>query len=337
MIPLLLALLALILPPAVDADVEEGFSSQYNVVEWLRENGGYFNEKQRFGRGSSESAPIGVFASQDIPQGEVLTTVPWKCVIATGTGDWSDRVYCDTVKLLVKEMRKGDESFFGPYVNYLLAFPPFYLPTDWTIQGRTLLKKFLGKDGWDVNDSITRGWIRYCGGSADDAFEIQAAMLLASRGDDDTLTPVYDMYNHHNGKCFNTESYHVEDVKHEIRASRTIQAGEEIYLSYSHCTNCFNRFYNYGTPEIFRDYAFVENYPQRWIFHEKAFGFDVDEDDNGKLQVTWLDGKLHPEFEKRYKVTKESVEYLVSEISRINQLSKMELQPLLQSDSNVVP
>ena len=127
-------------------------------------------------------------------------------------------------------------------------------------------------------------------------------MQLITRGDDDTLTPVYDMYNHRNGeKWLNTSPKMVEEKRHEMYASQDIEKGEEIYLSYNQCLDCYNRHYDYGTPEIFRDYGFVEQYPQRWIFPREEIAFDIDEHENGKLEIVWLDQSVHEKFGKLYR------------------------------------
>ena len=41
---------------------------------------------------------------------------------------------------------------------------------------------------------------------------------------------------------------------------RDIKAGEQIYNSYNLCESCGGRTKSYGTPEILRDYGFVEQY-----------------------------------------------------------------------------
>ena len=65
---------------------------------------------------------------------------------------------------------------------------------------------------------MTNFYKEECHGS-DDPFEVQAAMQLITRGDDDTLTPVYDMYNHRNGKWLNT-SPKMQHERHDMYASR---------------------------------------------------------------------------------------------------------------------
>ena len=57
-----------------------------------------------------------------------------------------------------------------------------------------------------------------------------------------------------------------------------IRVSEEIYASYDMCRHCGDKKESYGTPEIMRDYGFVEEYPQRWVFEGKlTVGFGIDE------------------------------------------------------------
>jgi spermidine synthase len=71
----------------------------------------------------------------------------------------------------------------------------------------------------------------------------------------------------------------------------------QIYTSYNMCADCGARLHNYGTPEILRDYGFVEQYPQRWYFHSHPISFDIvplfktdengQEVETGETQVKW--------------------------------------------------
>ena len=90
--------------------------------------------------------------------------------------------------------------------------------------------------------------------------------------------------SHRNGWYLNSESNNVhegEDI--EVTAKRYIYAGEQIYTSYNMCEDCGGRALTYGTPEILREYGFVEQMPQNWIFHDLELGFRIDEgyDDEG--------------------------------------------------------
>jgi len=93
------------------------------------------------------------------------------------------------------------------------------------------------------------------------------------------------------GGYFNTESNSVhgeEDIT--VKAKRDIKEGEEINTSYNLCEDCGNRQETYGSPEILRDYGFVEQYPQRWIFPD-SIGFEIEEkvEGSGDLTLNWLE------------------------------------------------
>jgi len=318
------------------SEVVDDISLQMNVVEWVRENGGYFNPKQEFRRAipGDTSTPFGIFASETIEKGELLVNVPYKCIMTAGTDEWKTYMHCDTTRLIIEEMRKvesGKESFYEPYVKYLLSAPPVNIPSMWTTKGKALLKEIIGQKQLPPKRAslwMTKFWKQECNGS-DDPFEIQAAMQLVSRGDDDTLTPVYDMYNHRNGKWLNTKPKMVEDERHEMYASRTILKGQQIYLSYNQCGDCFNRHYDFGTPEMFRDYGFVEQYPQRWVFHNEDIAVDIDQNENtGELQLTWLDENVHKKFGEMYEVTEWGIGVLKSHLRRLNRMYETELKPL---------
>lgn len=244
---------------AQDETPVEDISLQMNVVEWVRDNGGYWNPKQEFRRvvPGDTSTPFGVFATSTIEEDELIASVPWKCIMTAGTDEWETYMHCNTTRFIIDEMRKGDDSFFSPYTAYLLSAPPVNIPSMWSDPAKLLLRKIIGKKQLPPKRAtlwMTKYWKEECDGS-DDPFEIQAAMQLVSRGDDDTLTPVYDMYNHRNGKWLNTKPKMIEEKRHEMYASQTIEKGDQIFLSYNLCADCFNRHYNFGTPEILRDYG----------------------------------------------------------------------------------
>jgi hypothetical protein len=122
---------------------------------------------------------------------------------------------CATVHKLVREMRLGGNSVYGPYVQYLLSQPSGQLPTSWSPLGQALLKRVLGAEppkgdggssleveeegeeviqpygsfGWVEDD-----WHARCKGGKD-ALSENAYLLLAQRGWDEVMIP---------GRCINT-------------------------------------------------------------------------------------------------------------------------------------
>jgi hypothetical protein len=120
-------------------------------------------------------------------------------------------------------------------------------------------------------------------------------------------------------------------------AARDIEVGEEIYISYNQCIDCYKRHYTFGTPEMFRDYGFVEQYPQRWIFHKQDVAFDIDEvkDRNGKLEVIWLDESVHKEFGNLYEATNWGMRVLKSHLQRLKTLFETDLKPIAEGTSDI--
>jgi hypothetical protein len=116
---------------------------------------------------------------------------------------------CATVHKLVREMRLGATSFYGPYVRYLLSQPSGQLPTSWSPPGQALLKLVLGikPKGKGESESLSDeeeeeqliqpygsfGWVeedwhKRCKGGKD-ALSEQAYLLLAQRGWDEVMIP----------------------------------------------------------------------------------------------------------------------------------------------------
>jgi len=296
------------------------------LIQWLRENGGIVNEKIEIRRAdlSDPTSRFGMFTDGDLDEKEILLVIPRDCLITDVPHDYSivdvdeedeededeededddeeeeeeededyDYYHCATIKNLIEEMKLGDKSHYAPYVNYLLAEPWGQLPSAWSKEGKALFRKVLQSTEDPLPplhpSSMETDYLHHCKGRKD-PFEVNAALMVAQRSWDDTLIPVFDMMSHRNGKWLNTESssVHDESTDIEVRARRSIKAGEEIYTSYNMCEDCTNRYETYGTPEILRDYGFIEQYPQRWIFPD-AIGFQIDEEDagSGNLSVSW--------------------------------------------------
>ena len=113
--------------------------------------------------------------------------------------------------------------------NIYNHFHPSIYPVRGVRQRRTLLERMLLR-GTTLPPKyattwVSHDWLQDCKGSSSSAEQIQAAMLVLTRGDDDVLIPIYDLYNHRNGKWFNTRAHVVEHVKYELTASRDLQTG----------------------------------------------------------------------------------------------------------------
>jgi len=302
--PLLLFLTSFLAPVPTRGD---GVNHGEIMIEWIREKGGFVNPNIEIRRAdrTDPTSRYGMFTKGSLVHKEKLLEIPRECLITSvaidsnGDDDEIDEeeeeegnpaLNCETVRNLIKEMRKGDASTRAPYVNYLLAEPWSHLPSSWSVEGKKTLGNMLKKytktplpphsfDMW-----IDHYWREVCEGSTD-PFEENAALIVVQRSWDDVLIPVYDMLSHRNGKYLNTEDANVHHLTKpiKVRASRAIEDGEEIYTSYNMCKDCGNRHETYGTPQIFSDYGFVEQYPQRWILGPAVF--DINEAEGGGLEV----------------------------------------------------
>jgi spermidine synthase len=301
-----------------------------DIIDWVKSTDkGFVHDKvtaQRYDVDDPES-PVGMYAVGDIRHGEFLMSIPREIIITAGDDTSEDYggIWCPTAFNLIREMRLGDESKFAPYVGYLATQPRGQLPSAWSRAGQNLLQELLGRNDNDASNNlppsdalewIKTDWYDDCDGS-DDLFEQHAALLLVQRGWDDLMIPLYDMMSHRNGKWLNTECDSVHggvSIVH-VRASRDIQAGEQLYTSYNFCTDCAGKAMGYGTPEILRDYGFVEQYPQRWFFGGRL-AFLLDEDEAGSVQLRWLT-KNPP--------TEDEDDFLLKALERLSEFEEVEL------------
>jgi hypothetical protein len=241
----------------------------HGLVEWLNSlEGGYFNPKQEIRREDPNPNPndansmVGIFAKELIEEGELLNQVPWHAIITAQGGeneveDDESVLSCGTARNVAKEMRLGPEgSKYGPYIGYLLTQPEGQIPSAWSKEGQILLLDVLGGKAdtqlppIDATSWLEEDWYRSCHGDSNDPFAAHAAMLVVQRADDEFMVPIYDLYNHRNGDYFNTRLTINYGVNHLMRASRTIQPGEQLHNSYNMCDECGGRSEGYGTPGI---------------------------------------------------------------------------------------
>ncbi|KAL7579488.1 hypothetical protein ACA910_007868 [Epithemia clementina (nom. ined.)] len=270
-------------------------------IDWVRSKGGFVSSKMEIRpiHPSDVTSPLGAFATDDFQEGDLILSIPRDCLMTSEMEDpdW----ICSTTRNLVREMKLGENSYYAPYIKFLNAQPFGQLPSMWSSFGKDLLLKItggaindddqllppLGPVGW-LDDE----WRTECDGG-DDLLEQHAFLTVIQRGWDDILIPIYDLLNHRNGKWHNTVSNSVRgsnDDDVQVYASKLIRAGDEIYGSYTDCTDCGGRAEFYGTPEILRDYGFVEPYPQKFVFGEQGIAFTIDKanDDDDELELTWL-------------------------------------------------
>lgn len=267
------------------------------LISWLQASGGFFHPHLEMRRRdpSDPTSYFGMYAKAPIAEGEVMIRVPKSMILDSGEDEpeITSALVCGTVRNLIEQLKLKDKSDYAPYVNYLLdTQPPGQIPSAWSDEGKKLLKSILDGDSQDDVElppalpfSWLDDWYGDCNGNKD-PLEEYAALLVIQRSWDDLLIPVFDMMSHRNGDWWNTGSNPLhEGEPAQVYARRDIQAGEEIYTTYNHCEDCGARYETYGTPEILREYGFVEQFPQSWIFHDIDVGFRIDEayDENDNI------------------------------------------------------
>mmetsp|Transcript_27866 Transcript_27866/g.34020 ORF Transcript_27866/g.34020 Transcript_27866/m.34020 type:complete len:228 (-) Transcript_27866:707-1390(-) len=158
-----------------------------DLVTWLRTTcDGEFSSKLNIRRAdpADPTSFFGMFAEEDIPAEEILLIVPPKCVITAGEEvERGDAMTCPTIRNLIREMKLKEDSFFAPYVNYLLSQNIGELPSAWSDAGQELLLSLQGSDlppedpvGW-----ITNEWYPTCGEKSN-KFNEFVALLAVQRG-----------------------------------------------------------------------------------------------------------------------------------------------------------
>lgn len=197
--------------PALIAGIASATTTEsldHGLVDWLNNReGGYWNPKQQIRRAdpNDPNSMRGVFAVERIEKGEVLCHVPWHSVISgydeKSGQDWNGSTYlsCNTVRNLQKEFQLGSDSELAPYISYLSAQRYRQLPSTWSQQGQDLLREILGGDEdcqtlppWSPF-SWYDNWVEECNGDPSDEFQLQTAMLVVQRADEDVMTPLYDL------------------------------------------------------------------------------------------------------------------------------------------------
>ena len=233
--------------------------SDFGLFEWIQDGpDGYFNPKQEYRYetpGDSSTVP-GMYAAEVIKAGEILLRVPWDRILFSDDPDEDGQLCCGTVRALAREMGEGADSGWAPYVEYLNAQPDDVIPSGWAEEAQLLLRRVVGGtnhvDGGEIGPDEPTEWIELdwydvCDGDRDDGLSAKAALLAVQHADGEKMVPVYGMYNHRNGRFFNTESVTTKGRYHTTRASRNIQPGEQIYVSHNHCEECGAWKKRYGT------------------------------------------------------------------------------------------
>lgn len=169
---------------------------EHSVLRWIHEApGGHVHPDQEV-RVDPETGLTGVFATKFIPNGTVLCQVPWEIMIVSHDPEEESSVMCcGMVKTLAKELKKGNESQYAPYVNYLLSQPDNEIPSGWSKKGQDLLRALVGGienpliPPDDPTEWLTYDWYDRCKGRRSDKLAAKAALLVVKRSDEIVMIP----------------------------------------------------------------------------------------------------------------------------------------------------
>ena len=244
---------------AADGSVDRHIEEANAIFDWVSgTRNGWVTPKQELRR--DENGFLGVYAKKRIEKDEILVRIPWENIIKSDDPNEEGQLCCGTVRAVAREMKLGEQSRYGPYAVYLNHEPDGQIPSAWTPQGKELLLEVMDGDAIPPEEPVH--WLRHdwwgrCRGDPNDEISNKAALLVVQRSDDSIMIPAYDAYNHRNGNWTNTETIIEWGQHHETRATRPIEAGEQIYITYNQCNNCFGREFGYGTAGTFAVWSVV--------------------------------------------------------------------------------
>jgi hypothetical protein len=281
-----------------------------NLVNWLRANGAYINEKVTVSHVTPDdpSSPRGLFAANTIEPGETICAIPPELILKPAKRPEEGEKLssqCDTIKEVEKAMRDGT-----PYGRYLLAQPKSHTPGFWSEEGQEYLLAMLRSERAEevtAYDELPPHGVdeliedyKDCDGDFNDEIFRHATMVVLARADDHFMIPFYDMGNHDNSKYNAPHKYDpfkaggeaVYKNGHEMVANESIPAGGQIYYSYNRCNYCQEIVDWFGTPEMFLHFGFVEAMPQRWLIDFARIKFELDQsqtnESTGEMEVRFL-------------------------------------------------
>ncbi len=114
------------------------------MVDWLRSKpNGFFSDKiswQRYDPNHPESG-YAMYAAEDIPKDETIMVIPQSAIIQSET-----KGSCETVKKLLEEHAKGEDSEFFLYLDYIFGDKSKrgIIPSSWSDAGKKLMKLVVG-------------------------------------------------------------------------------------------------------------------------------------------------------------------------------------------------
>jgi hypothetical protein len=229
-----------------------------NLVAWVKINGGRVDD--RFGLAKlGEHGIRGGVALSDIEEGTELMHCPWELVIGSTSLENQMKTeddMCGVIRAMEKEFRLGKSSFWNPYLDLDDSMVNSRLPTLWSDVALDELQNLIPDATrnlqWFAGTCTNKG--DSSSDDLDDETVVQALFSFVTRASGVGMVPIYDLLNHHNGQRNVKLELTEEGV--QLTAVGPIAAGGEMFLSYGIKL----------ASTMYRDYGFLEAWPQIWTF-----------------------------------------------------------------------
>ncbi|GBG31534.1 Histone-lysine N-methyltransferase setd3 [Hondaea fermentalgiana] len=238
-----------------DAEQSHGFEV---LASWVREHDGRVDRRLSL-QHDAASGTRGVVASADIEANTEILVVPWKLVIGgsgeasrLGTDDDDAKRMCALIDAYEHILATAD-PWYAPYVRMDGSMRGLPQPMLWS---DAALEALQGLPPQDCKRHV-QWYIRICLSGERPQEDLQESQLHAlvsfiTRSSDRGLIPVYDLLNHHNG--LRNVAIDAREDSVAVVTLQKVTAGEQLYNSYGEG----------WSHELFRDYGFVEPWPQLW-------------------------------------------------------------------------
>lgn len=241
------------------------------LFAWIRSGGngtGFIDERLQLRRREGERIR-GIFAAEAMPKDTMFAWVPGDRILEAAKGDGD--ALCLLIDRLHHGIELGDQSPLAPYMAIMEAHDTSSLADMWLAPVRELLARI---PPYDFGRHLM-WWLGTCAHQQADQLQpvdqrrARAALLAVARAvsitaEHRSLVPLYDMLNHRNWPWYNTR-WDYDESGMKLFLTRAVEKGEELYNSYGRYDEDAR-----GSPEIFRDYSFVEQYPSEWWFYDAA-------------------------------------------------------------------
>lgn len=278
-----------------------------DLFEWFRSKGGYIHPFLELSTGPDPSWEVrGVFATGDIQPDERLIEAPPHLQIC---GDDT----CSTIHQLLDEFEKGNTSEWWPYLEVLLDHDLDTIPCAWTLEQQDWLEGAGDLRSWSTADQL-----RECGLLNPSLLENKVVGLVGARSagvaERTCMIPVYDMFNHRNGRSWNSSPNVTEQSGLQLLSFGQISKNEQVFNSFG-----------YFTHDIFWRYGFIEQPARSWtfVFDGQEFLFAIEDDEiwwGQYIARAWPEGQplpahMIPEYQNQLELYRDQMQASTPDVS----------------------